>query len=226
VKGRPSKARDDALLRLARKRAEGWSPVLRIRVQGEPVPRPSWQIQTRARSGRPLPHFKAYMPSNYKRWQNAIRAEFLAGKVRVLWNVRSDIPVGLGLMFFLLRPASVRDRALPHVKPDLDNLVKGVQDALKGIVYADDAQVCRYLDCAKVYVDGAREQGVEVTVWEYDAREVRCGGKQAAGTASGEGTGSSRARRRSTTRSTRVGRSRSAKAPPPIRPDVGFDEET
>lgn len=35
-------------------------------------------------------------------------------------------------------------RVLPTGAPDLDNLVKGIQDAMSGIVYADDAQVCSY----------------------------------------------------------------------------------
>ena len=35
-------------------------------------------------------------------------------------------------------------------KPDLDNLVKALKDALNGVIYVDDAQVCR-LDAEKHY---------------------------------------------------------------------------
>lgn len=30
----------------------------------------------------------------------------------------------------------------PTVKPDLDNIIKGVQDALNGVWYVDDKQIC------------------------------------------------------------------------------------
>lgn len=35
-------------------------------------------------------------------------------------------------------------------KPDLDNLIKGVKDALNGIAYKDDAQVCD-MDAIKIW---------------------------------------------------------------------------
>ncbi|MDR0905803.1 MAG: RusA family crossover junction endodeoxyribonuclease [Oscillospiraceae bacterium] len=40
------------------------------------------------------------------------------------------------------REAMIRDEAMPIVKPDLDNVLKIVADALNKLAYADDAQVC------------------------------------------------------------------------------------
>jgi len=40
------------------------------------------------------------------------------------------------------REAAIAGLLAPYSKPDLDNLVKAAKDALNGIVYKDDAQVC------------------------------------------------------------------------------------
>ncbi len=55
----------------------------------------------------------------------------------------------------LKRSMAESGRLLPGKKPDIDNLVKLAADALNGIVYADDAQVCR-LVAEKKY--GTQEQ--------------------------------------------------------------------
>lgn len=49
---------------------------------------------------------------------------------------------------------------LPAKKPDLDNIIKIIGDALNGIVYVDDAQICRAV-VEKRYGD---EPGVFVVV--------------------------------------------------------------
>lgn len=81
------------------------------------------------------------------------------------WTVRarrsgppwSDCPVTVGCEFVLPRPASVK-RKHPHVKPDLDKLLRAVLDALTGIVYSDDSQVVG-ASAVKVYV-GSGEPAV------------------------------------------------------------------
>ena len=50
-------------------------------------------------------------------------------------------------------------------KPDLDNTVKLVQDALNGIAWADDAQVARLRDCEKVY---GEKQGLFISFGELE----------------------------------------------------------
>ena len=63
-------------------------------------------------------------------------------------------PVELEVMFYLDRPSSVSTvkRPYPIVPPDLDKLIRGVGDALTGVVYDDDSQVIRVL-AWKVYAD-------------------------------------------------------------------------
>jgi len=68
-------------------------------------------------------------------------------------------PVKLRLAFVLERPKSVRGRALPCVRPDLDKLARAVLDALSGVLYRDDGQVVE-LRLEKLY--GEPETRVEL----------------------------------------------------------------
>ena len=53
-------------------------------------------------------------------------------------------PVELEVQFWISRPAGApKKRTHPAVKPDLDKLVRLVNDALTGIAYLDDGQVCK-----------------------------------------------------------------------------------
>jgi len=49
-------------------------------------------------------------------------------------------PLKIEVTFFIKPPRTVK-RSHPHVKPDIDNLLKSLMDPLNGIVYKDDAQV-------------------------------------------------------------------------------------
>lgn len=56
------------------------------------------------------------------------------------------------VMFHLKKPKTVR-REMPGVKPDLDNLVKGLFDGCNGILWGDDAQIVM-MACSKSYSEG------------------------------------------------------------------------
>jgi len=52
------------------------------------------------------------------------------------------VPVELILEFVFVRPKSCpKSRVWPVVKPDIDKLKRSTMDALKGVLYLDDAQV-------------------------------------------------------------------------------------
>lgn len=68
-------------------------------------------------------------------------------------------PVVVGLTFMLLRPKSVK-REQPHVKPDLDKLIRAALDAMTGICFKDDAQVTSIF-AGKAY---DAESGVHIRV--------------------------------------------------------------
>ena len=73
-----------------------------------------------------------------------------------------DGPVRLFLIFTLTRGKTVR-RKEPTVNPDIDKLARGILDALKGVLYNDDAQVVQ-LEAVKRY-EGMHKPGVSVTAY-------------------------------------------------------------
>jgi Holliday junction resolvase RusA-like endonuclease len=75
----------------------------------------------------------------------------------------------MALTFYLLRPKTLPKKVVHHVKtPDLDNLVKGIWDALKGITYADDSQVVKLI-ASKEYHP---EPGVLIIIDEIKEVEI------------------------------------------------------
>ena len=61
-----------------------------------------------------------------------------------------------------IKQEAIDEERFPNVKPDLDNVVKAILDALNGVVYRDDAQVVN-LVATKRY---ATEPRVEVYIFE------------------------------------------------------------
>ncbi|HMX98734.1 MAG TPA: RusA family crossover junction endodeoxyribonuclease [Nitrosomonas sp.] len=61
-------------------------------------------------------------------------------------------PVKLTCGFFLKSPKKPRFEC-PGVKPDLDNYIKSVLDAMNGLILVDDALVCE-IDAFKRYATG------------------------------------------------------------------------
>lgn len=53
-----------------------------------------------------------------------------------------NLGIGLTLDFYFLKPKSAKNRKYPSVKPDLDKLIRSTCDALTGILYKDDSQIC------------------------------------------------------------------------------------
>lgn len=84
-----------------------------------------------------------------------------------------DGPLGLAVVFSVLRPKGhfgsgrnagvIKDSApeWPTVKPDATKLLRGLEDALTGVVWRDDAQVVEQA-VTKRYAD---REGARVIVW-------------------------------------------------------------
>jgi Holliday junction resolvase RusA-like endonuclease len=80
-------------------------------------------------------------------------------------------PVGVRFTFYRARPkgqlkkdGTVRDSApiFPTTKPDVLKLARGVEDALSGVVYADDALIVH----EELYKRYGEKEGVYIHVWE------------------------------------------------------------
>lgn len=136
---------------------------LRIEVQGDPQPQGSMVSFYDPRTKRIVT--KSDNP-RLKSWR-----QLVALKARLA--VRNTAPVGKGravklsIEFRIERPASVsvRERELPCVKPDLDKLTRAVCDALTGVVYEDDGQVCGYFEpYCKRYCKPGEVPGVTIRV--------------------------------------------------------------
>jgi crossover junction endodeoxyribonuclease RusA len=86
-------------------------------------------------------------------WRKAVRVAAEEAVIASMW-ARVSGPVELEVMFYLDRPSSISktQRPYPIVPPDVDKLLRGVQDSLSGVIYEDDAQIIRCL-AWKVYAD-------------------------------------------------------------------------
>lgn len=110
--------------------------VLSVRVFGDPVA----QGRPRARAfqvGGPT-RVQMYDPLASRDWKRTVMAQVLPLKP----PAPVEGPLVLRLDFFLRRPVSLPKRETFHVKkPDSSNLLKAVEDAMRGIVYRDDSQL-------------------------------------------------------------------------------------
>ncbi len=82
-------------------------------------------------------------------------------------------PCAMALTFVMPRTKAMTTVRKPmnrewfNHKPDIDNLSKGVLDALNGVVYMDDRQVCK-LHVIKIYASGAEPPALHVVISELD----------------------------------------------------------
>lgn len=61
------------------------------------------------------------------------------------------------------RQKAINGEIRPSSKPDLSNYIKGIEDAIEGVILANDSQIVDYLDCGKWYSDVPR---IEVEIRE------------------------------------------------------------
>lgn len=126
-------------------------------IPGTPV------AQSRPRFARRGNHAMAYDAAparDYKAWVRACAVQAMGETA----PVPRDIPLGIRVEIFLARPKSRTPKRypLPTVKPDCDNVLKGIQDALESICYMADQQIVS----ATVTKRYATTPGVSVWLWD------------------------------------------------------------
>ena len=111
-----------------------------IVIPGVPVP------QGRPKFARRGNFVTTYDPDKSRKWKAHVK-EHAEGQVTELFA--SEIPLHISAMFYMPGPksVSVAKRPFHTVKPDVDNLVKGLTDALTGICWVDDAQIVEIRAC-------------------------------------------------------------------------------
>lgn len=124
---------------------------IQIRVPAIPVAQP------RARASTFGGHIKMHTPTSIKQADGSRKAHpIVAFKATVRMAFEREYqgapfagPLRCDLVFVLPRPKNLiwKTRPMPRAfhasKPDRDNLDKAVMDALKGLAWNDDAQVCQ-----------------------------------------------------------------------------------
>lgn len=86
---------------------------------------------------------KTYDPTESKSWKESVRwqcIEFMRKERKEM----IDGAIYADLVFLLPRPKSLPKKTKHHVKkPDTDNLAKSIFDALQGIAFKSDSQICK-----------------------------------------------------------------------------------
>ena len=148
------------------------SQVFKLIVYAKPVAqeRPRGHI-IQPRSGK-SPFINFYDPPKSKAWKKMINSR---AQDAVFNGDFKMFPKAIALVgsfeFVIDRPQSVSVKKRPHhsINPDLDNFIKGVKDALNGVVYMDDGQIVRYVDpTIKRYADMDEQPCIKITIMPYE----------------------------------------------------------
>ena len=123
-------------------------------------------------------HARAYDPEksrNYKAYVKLLATQamkdsgftMIKGPCALSINAYFEVPKSKSKKF---REAALNGLEYPTKKPDLSNIIKGIEDALNGLAYKDDALIVR-LGVTKLYSEVPR---VEVTLIEWDREQNEC----------------------------------------------------
>jgi len=137
---------------------------INLTIYGEPV------AQGRPKFSTQGGFVRAYDPAKSRDYKDYIRLAAveqmkdktpLNGQLALSIRVYRDMPKSMSKKN---RPAAEGGMIRPTVKPDLDNYVKGIKDALKSICWKDDSQIVAYKEpFGKYYSVTPR---IEITVEE------------------------------------------------------------
>ena len=124
------------------------------------IPQAKQSTRFAAKNGRVF----SFTPANKRSYQQQLAAIALSVKPETLFTG----PVVLKAKFWWGFPASWSNKkkfVQPKIsRPDLDNLLKPLKDALRGVVFIDDSQVVSYELCGKWY---GPTYGIDVEVFEF-----------------------------------------------------------
>ena len=138
-------------------------------VYGSPIAQPRQRHRAIQVNGRVFAHNYTPAKAPVNQWKSdvktaAVNALDAADKVPIWVN-----PVFLHVWLYLPRPASKcrrkdSDGSIPcAIKPDIDNAYKSIADALTGVIYADDKQVCE-IQVRKFYAEKDGRPRAEIKI--------------------------------------------------------------
>lgn len=141
------------------------STEVRFTVPAIPVSQPRQRHRVISAGGRTFAH--NYVPKNDP--VNAYKAAIQYAATQVYHDAPHDGPVSLAVVFVFPRPQAMRWKTKPmprarHCgKPDADNLMKALTDALNGLVFVDDSRIC-HATIQKVIAAGDEQPHCEVNL--------------------------------------------------------------
>lgn len=134
-------------------------------VYGEPV------AQGRPRAGKSKSgDVVMYDPAKSKNYKQYVR--LTATQYRPSALIESAVSLTVKVYRPIPKLSKVKHRQAiegvlrPKSKPDLSNYIKGVEDAIEGVLLKNDSQVVDYGDSGKWYSDNPR---IEITIKELSA---------------------------------------------------------
>lgn len=138
---------------------------IRFTVPGEPVPQPRQRHRITGRG--PKAFVQNYTPAKHP--VNDYKQAIQKAAAEVFDGDPVDAPLLLEVVFIFPRQAikcwktKPMPRYLHQQKPDIDNLLKALKDALTKIVWKDDCQVCK-VSAIKWRAAGDEEPRTEITI--------------------------------------------------------------
>lgn len=130
-------------------------------IPGEPVPK-----------GRPRVTKQgiAYTPKKTREYEALVKESFLSQ----VDQEPMEGPVRFAAAFYFKIPKSYTEAQVKEIesgemlkttKPDLDNCIKSITDALNGLAYKDDSQIVRIIAAKKFSATG--DPHVEVGIYDF-----------------------------------------------------------
>ena len=113
-----------------------------------------------------------YTPKQTNQYEKLVRASYTAAS-KVFFDKDTPLEISIIALFSIpksmgkkLKNSMLTGDILPTKKPDSDNIIKIILDALNGVAYWDDSQVCRvYFE--KMY---AEKPETRVLIKNYEVR--------------------------------------------------------
>lgn len=127
---------------------------------------------------------RAYTPKGTREYERDIRLAYAKtghGKSKCYVGVRVRAFFGIPISWTKRKRMMALDGDIYPGKPDADNILKAVLDALNGLAYEDDKTVV-YAMCAKRYSKPSKPARLEITIMEGKKYEPKKKQKQQAST--------------------------------------------
>lgn len=133
-----------------------------IKVSGEPIAKARPRF-TKMQDGKPF----VYTPLETRKYENLIKLIYMDYHGATIDELQGELKLTVMAYFKMPKSASKKKKQQmelgeirPIKKPDMDNIIKIVSDALNGIAYEDDKQITNVV-AEKYY---SYEPRVEITV--------------------------------------------------------------